>query len=158
MLLFVDILNKYLYFFEQEVPSITQDDIQVNRHTAISLDPRLLQPCWPSKAKLQCFISQVLSVMCFGSHSSELGMCTWGRQSAVVQRCLCDEGALNESCTLGGQKLALLGMCIHMCNSAQCMCRICWSWFLPRWRQNIARLTSHSRFISETPFSISETL
>ena len=29
MLLFVEILNKYLYFFEQDVPSITADDIQV---------------------------------------------------------------------------------------------------------------------------------
>lgn len=29
VLLFVEILNKYLYFFEQDVPSITAEDIQV---------------------------------------------------------------------------------------------------------------------------------
>lgn len=32
VLLFVEILNKYLYFFDQDVPAITADDIKVPSH------------------------------------------------------------------------------------------------------------------------------
>ena len=48
VLLFIEILNKYLYFFEQEVPSITNDDIQVHRLS--NLNPHFIKAECPTRA------------------------------------------------------------------------------------------------------------